>query len=153
MASALLLVVILTAACLSDGDGDGEVPKTVSVDGVTFEVEVVMAPADRVRGLSGRDHLPPMKGMLFVPESRSMEVIWMKEMRFPLDLIWIGGNCTVVDTTLNAAVPAPDTPDADLPFYVPAAAAAYVLEVNAGEVRSMGVETGDEVSFSEGLGC
>ena len=69
--------------------------------------------------------------------------IWMKGMRFPLDLVWIDDD-RVVDVT--ADVPdQPGTPDAQLPIYSPSQPANRVLEVNAGWAKRNGVQPGDRV--------
>jgi uncharacterized membrane protein (UPF0127 family) len=122
------------------------------VGGVEFEVEIVHMPAGRTKGLSDRDRLRPQTGMLFVFETGKASAFWMKDMRFPLDFVWIGNECEVVDTTAN--VPPPDSPDSPLPIYESDPPAAYTLEVNAGEVEQLGIQTGDSVRFSgfpEGL--
>ena len=115
--------------------------------GVEFEVEIVHTPAERARGLSGRDSLRPMTGMLFVFESGKASAFWMKDMRFPLDFVWIGEECGVVDTTLNAPQPS-GAPDSALLLYESASPAAYTLEVNAGELEALGIQKGDAVRFS-----
>ena len=72
----------------------------------------------------------------------------MKDMRFPLDFIWIGADCRVVDVTVEVPPPAPGTPNRELPTYRSSRPAAYTLEVNAGEVERHGVAIGDPVRFS-----
>ena len=121
---------------------------TVTIGDVAFRAEVASEPAERFKGLSGRGSLPPLTGMLFVFESGRTSSFWMRGMLFPLDFIWIGGDCTVVDTTLNAPAPAAGTADSALATYLPATPAAYTFEVNAGEVEQSGIQVGDEVRFS-----
>ena len=73
--------------------------------------------------------------------------IWMKGMRFPLDLVWINDG-RVVDVSAN--VPdQPGTPDAQLPIYSPSNPANRVLEVNSGWAERNGVEPGDTVRLGE----
>ena len=139
---AVLALIAAAASCLSDAQAP-----TVAVGGVEFEVEVAHTPADRAKGLSGRDSLPPNTGMLFVFESGRASTFWMKGMRFPLDFVWIGGDCTVVDVAIDAP-PEPGVPDSQLVRYEPAAPAVYTLEINAGAVGAQGIGIGDEVRFS-----
>ena len=143
------LMVALTAALggLDCGTGDDPGSAMAVVGGARFEIEVVHTPADRARGLSERDGLPTTGGMLFVFESGRASSFWMKGMRFPLDFIWIGEDCTVVDTTTDVPPPDAGAADADLPRYDSALPAAYTLEVNAGMVRELGIRIGDAVSF------
>lgn len=129
----------------------------VAIGGALFEVEIAATTDTRTRGLSGRERLAPQTGMLFVFEPAVASAFWMKEMLFPLDFVWIGKDCKVVDVTLNAPAPAPGTPDSSLPIYEIEAMAGYTLEINAGEVEALGIQVGDGVVFSdvevEGGGC
>jgi len=130
---------------------------SVTVGEVTFEVEIAGTADEQSRGLSGRDGLAPGTGMLFVYQIPQVSIFWMKGMRFPLDFIWIDQDCEVADTGSNAPVPAPGTADSKLPLYRSAVTVLYGLEVNAGEVASLGIKPGDRVTFSDvsaaGDGC
>jgi len=61
--------------------------------GPTLQVTVELARTmqEKIRGLSGRSGLAPGHGMLFVYERPQPIGIWMKDMRFSLDILWIGG--------------------------------------------------------------
>ena len=71
----------------------------------------------------------------------------MKGMRFPIDFVWIGAGCTVIDVTLGASAPPAGTADSALPLYTPSAPILYALEINAGEVAELGIEVGAPVAF------
>ena len=98
-----------------------------------------------------------MTGMLFVFETGRASAFWMKGMLFALDFVWIGEDCTVVDTTVHVSNPAPGTPDSELPTYASDVPATYTLEINASEVDRLGIRVGDKVGFSgipvSGPGC
>ena len=85
--------------------------------------------------------------MLFVFEGGQASAFWMKEMRFPLDFVWISQDCLVVDITPNVPAPRPQTPLSDLPTYTSRHPAAYNFEINAGEAAELGIELGDAVRF------
>ena len=140
----LALATSVAGCCRQSGPS----PPTVTVGEATFEVEVAATPAERTQGLSGRGSLPPRNGMLFTYSSGAPTSIWMKGMLFPLDIIWIGNGCEVVDITLNTPVPPSGSDDSKLPRYRSAVQAANVLEINAGEVQLLGITVGDTVSFS-----
>ena len=123
----------------------------VTVGDAVFAVELALTPDQRAQGLSGRPTLAPGTGMLFVYNKDSRYSFWMKDMRFPLGLVWIGAGCTVVDITHNAPPPAPGQVTTDLPLYIPAVAAQYVLEINAGEVESAGIQFGAPVTYTGSL--
>ena len=119
----------------------------VEVGGAAFKVDVADDAAERAQGLSGRAGLPDDVGMLFVYQEPVVPGFWMRQMRFPLDFVWIGEGCEVVDVTPNVPEPLPDTSDAELVVYRPAAPILYNLEVNAGTSESQGIEVGDAVRF------
>jgi uncharacterized membrane protein (UPF0127 family) len=68
----------------------------VIIAGVRLSVEVADTPAERGRGLSGREMLPENSGMLFVFDTPGRYGFWMYGMKFPLDIIWIDERLRVV---------------------------------------------------------
>ena len=120
-----------------------------------FAVEVADDDEERSRGLSGRDPLPDDGGMLFVFQEPTLPGFWMRQMRFPLDFVWIGDGCEVVDVTASVPAPEPGTPDSELTVYLPGAPVLYNLEVNAGTAERHGIGVGDTVRFRNvpGGGC
>ncbi len=117
---------------------------------MAFDAEIAHTAGERNKGLSSRESLAPQTGMLFVFEAEARYGFWMVGMRFPLDFVWIGTNCEVVDITRNVPNPAPETPTSELPIYQPDAPAKYNLEINAGEADGLGIEPGDIARF-EGI--
>jgi len=115
-------------------------------------VEVVDTPAARARGLSGRASLPPGEGMLFVFEDTQIHTFWMKDMMFPLDLVWIGEQCNVDSITPDVPPPTPEQADSDLPRFHPPQPVRYVLEINGGEAAAANIQVGDPVAFSGSQG-
>ncbi len=114
-------------------------------------VELAVTPAERNQGLSGHPPLADNEGMLFVFENEAKWTFWMKEMLFPLDMLWIDARCTVVDITENAPKPESGQALGDLPRFFPKTLAQYVLEVNAGTAQRTGIAIGDQVSFGGSL--
>lgn len=98
----------------------------------------------RVQGLSGRDLLPELTGKLFIFDKPGIYSFWMKDMKFPLDFIWISNN-KVVDLTED--VPYPKYRSESLPVYQPKTPVDRVLEVNAGFIKKEGIQIGDIVRF------
>jgi uncharacterized membrane protein (UPF0127 family) len=145
----LVVIASQTATAATEtGPGPGlraggldRIDATIGEVGVTLEVAA--APQERQLGLSGRSGLAPDAGMLFYARSGSVTGLWMNEMLFDLDFIWVGADCTVVD--LHENVPAPTGPDDALPIYRPDAEAATVIELAAGSVAAGGIKLGDTV--------
>ena len=129
----------------------------VRIGDALFPVDLALTPEQRSQGLSGREVMAAETGMLFIFENEGTFSFWMKEMHFPLDIVWIGADCTVVDVTLGAPPPEEGQALADLPRFSPSSPALYVLELNAGEFAEQGIDPGDLVEFVgdlEGLhGC
>ncbi|MFZ5845697.1 MAG: DUF192 domain-containing protein [Patescibacteria group bacterium] len=115
----------------------------VKIKDQIFLVEVAVTAKERERGLSGRTTLAPNRGMLFVFASPGVYHFWMREMRFPLDFIWIKDQ-TVVDLSENIPSPTGGEKPVEL---APRQPVDKVLEVNAGEVTKYGITVGDKVDF------
>ena len=120
---------------------------TVFVGETAFDVEIAATPAEHQRGLSGREELAPGDGMLFVYAEPSVLTFWMKDMLLPLDFVWVGADCTVVDITHDVPNPPRDAAPLALPRYSSAGPASYNLEINAGEAQRFGLSEGDLVRF------
>ncbi len=130
---------------------------SVVVGEVAFEVELAVTPAERQQGLSGHEPLAPREGMLFVYGEPRVLSFWMRGMLFPLDFVWIGPECTVVDITPEVPIPPPGAALGGLPTYSPSSPASYNLEIGAGEAARAGLALGDPVRFvgivAEGADC
>lgn len=113
--------------------GDGPV---VTIGNVPVSVTVAATPQAREQGLSGAQPLRPGQGMLFVFPAEGKQGFWMKDMNYPLDIIWADASGSVV-TIWRDLSPA-TYPQA---FY-PTEPALYVLEVPAGFAEQNGIATG-----------
>lgn len=134
--AALMALVVATFA------GPELVPLTLP-SGKQLQVEVMLKDEDRAMGLMFRDSLPPDHGMLFVFDEPDFHAIWMKNCRFPIDILWLDEERKVVH--LSEAVP-PCKAD-PCPTYQPLRKAAYVVELNAGEARREKAILGAALSF------
>ena len=160
---AVALPLLLAGPGCNGGGGDpaasvAPAPPAVSIGGgAAVPVELALTGAQRSRGLSGRESLSAGSGMLFVFDQPNKSGFWMPEMRFSLDIIWIGADCRLVHIEADVPHPAPETPRSELPIYAPDAPGQYVLEVNAGDAARAGWQTGDAATFRgpglEDTGC
>ncbi len=108
-----------------------------------LQVEVMVRDEDRAMGLMFRSSLPADHGMLFVFRQLGHHGIWMKNCRFPIDIVWLDENRNVVH--VHAA--APPCAREPCPTYRPIQSARYVLEINSGQARREGVEVGSRLDF------
>ena len=115
-----------------------------------FTAVVVDTPVTRARGLSGRDALAPPRAMWFDMGRAAPATFWMLGMRFPIDIVWIDADLRVVHVTHEAPVPPEGASQTDLPRYTPGDVdVRYVLEINAGLARELGIEPGVRVTLRE----
>ena len=124
--------------------------KTVDVtfpDGKVFTMVVMDTEAGRKQGLSGVASLQPSAGMLFVFDADAPQSMWMKEMNFPLDMIWLDGNKQVVHIEQN--VPKPTADEISLPTYQSSIPARYVIEVGAGTTLAEKLGVGQTLTWSQ----
>ncbi|MFA6354400.1 MAG: DUF192 domain-containing protein [Candidatus Paceibacterota bacterium] len=119
--------------------------KFLKVNGVEFSVEMADTTLSRMKGLSGRDGLVENEGMFFVFDSPANQGFWMKDMKFPIDIIWIKDG-KIVGFVENAQ-PEPGKTVFGLKIYNSSEPVDRVLEVNAGTVAKYGFEVGQSVSF------
>ena len=109
----------------------------------TFKLEVEIADddAERAQGLSGREALAPDRGLLFVFDEPAAAGFWMRNMNFPIDIIWIDGAWRVVGITANVS------PDSFPQVFYPPEPIKYVLETNAGWALKNNLQIGESVLF------
>lgn len=100
-----------------------------------FTVELAKTVGQQANGLMRRDSLEKNKGMLFVYEKEEPHAIWMKNMKFAIDVVWLNKNKEIIFMKEN--VPPCDT--FACPLYSADAASAYVLELPAGTVERIGL--------------
>jgi uncharacterized membrane protein (UPF0127 family) len=116
---------------------------TVFLGGKLFSVEIAKTEATRERGLSGHKPLLDNEAMLFVFPKPDFYSFWMKDMTFPIDIIWIDQNMTITHIE-NSLSPTTYPTTFESPQQ-----SLYVLEVSAGEAEKLGIKVGDRVNFSQ----
>jgi uncharacterized membrane protein (UPF0127 family) len=112
---------------------------TVSIGDKKIQVEVAKTQKEKAKGLSGRKSLPEKQGMLFINEEPTKSSIWMKDMNFAIDIIWIDENQKVIGVEKEVS---PDTYPAR---FRPSKAVKYILEVNTGFVSRNNISVGSEL--------
>ncbi len=143
----LSLLAMLAALACGGPPTESPQPAMVRVANAAYTVDVAAQPETRQQGLSGRESLPQNAGMLFVFDEEQELQFWMKDMRFPLDIIWIDAQCRLIDISAHVPTPPPGADNADIPRANAPSPARYVLELNAGEASRAGLSPGDRVEF------
>ena len=119
------------------------IPQTVklTVGQRIVRLYTAKTPAAQERGLSGRADLATDRGMLFVFENPEKVCLWMKDMGFSLDMLWLDGDKKVLQIQQNAI------PESYPEKFCATSDAKYVIELRAGQVKALGIRMGQPLDF------
>jgi uncharacterized membrane protein (UPF0127 family) len=127
----ILLLILILAAILfyaeQASSACGAYKRTeINFASTTVTVDIADTDCKQALGLSGRARLEENTGMLFSFASEGIHTFWMKDMRFPIDIIWLdpSGKITGVEQNVKPET-YPETFGGD---YL----SQYVLELPAG---------------------
>ncbi len=112
-------------------------------NGFAVTAELAITDEERQQGLMFREKLNPDQGMLFVFEEEGIHPFWMKNMRFPIDILWLDAQKRIVHLESNV----PPCPSDPCPSYGPGSAAMYVLELQGGGSEKQGLRLYDRLAF------
>ena len=120
---------------------------TLAIGNLIINLEIADTPELRTLGLSGHSPLSDSEGMLFVFEKVSAYHFWMKDMLFPLDIIWLevdesNKEGSIVDISRNVL------PESYPKSFSPSVPVRYVLEVNANLTERNNWKIGDRLKLS-----
>lgn len=134
--SLILIVVLVGGFFILKNRFDTVVYKNVTFNNHTFHVEFANTQTAREQGLSQRDSIAANGGMLFDFGKNGDWRMWMVQMRFPIDIVWLKQDGTVVHVKENAQ-PAdyPEVYKSDTPAW-------YVVELPSGTAQSIGIKEG-----------
>lgn len=113
----------------------------VKINDAIVEVDIASSDVERARGLSGRTNLAENSGLLFVFDRPSRNMFWMKDMNFPIDIIWLDENKKIIYIQQKLS------PKTYPEVFGPEASSLYVLEVNSNFTKKHNIKIGDQVSF------
>lgn len=116
--------------------------KKVCIKDVCIKAEIADTESERQTGFMFRENLDKESALLFVFKQEGFYSFWMKNMRFPLDIIWISNDKRIVDIKKNVA-PCGSACES----LVSLARALYVLEVNSGFVSEHNIKIGQKIDF------
>lgn len=145
----ILLVVVALASLTFSKDGFKDFlpnlvdnPKVI-INNQTFKVEIADDEKEKQIGLSGKKTLPADKGLLFTFNKADYYSFWMKNMLFPIDIIFINGD-KIVTIYENLQ---PPTSEEDLSILQPEEPSDKVLEINANLSKKYNIKKGDKVKI------
>jgi uncharacterized membrane protein (UPF0127 family) len=140
----ILLLSLWILVVFTEGvDADKRRPVALP-SGRQIDAEVADTPEARAKGLMFRDQLPAEGGMLFIFQQAAPHQFWMKNCKFPIDIIWLNDRKEIIYIS-------PDTPPCKsdpCPNYgPPSGKALYVLEVASGLVQKEKLKPGMKLQF------
>lgn len=116
---------------------------TLRVGNYVLPIEIADTEAAREQGFSGRERPESGHGLLFIFETPGMYGFWMKEMRFAIDIVWIGDNWEVVGVARDVL------PESFPNTFSPPTPVRYVLELPAGDTAAFGIDTGSKLYLDQ----
>lgn len=106
-----------------------------------FSFEIADTSAERTKGLSGRTTLSDTKALLFVFDTPGKECIWMKDMKFSIDILWFDSNKKLVHEKRNVS------PDTFPEKFCPPVDTKYIVETAAGVAEKNHLKIGDKLEI------
>ena len=114
----------------------------ITIAGRKLELEVARTQQQQAMGLMYRTSLADNRGMLFVFNSPQQTKFWMKNVRIPLDMIFLRNGKV---QAIAASVPPCNTKNC--PTYGPDSAIDRVIELRGGLAAELGLNVGDRVQI------
>ena len=104
-----------------------------------FTIEIANTDPTREFGLMKRDDMAPNHGMIFVFGEEQPRSFWMKNTRFPLDILYLDSTGKIVSIKQMKAY--------DLTAVPSDAPAKYAIELNFGAAKNYGIKVGDHIEI------
>ena len=139
----VVFFIILVAAYIVAQNANNET--YVAVNDGQFQVKIAETESEKQVGLSETESLPENEGMLFLFDEPDYYSFWMRDMKFPIDIIFINGN--KVTTIISNALP-PSQTDGSLTTFQPKEKSDKVLEVNAGIAQKYNIQEGSIIDIN-----
>jgi hypothetical protein len=140
------LIVLLATVLITRQLETLEIPRTttIKIGSQKIKAEIVTTPLAAYRGLSNRPTLGADEGMLFNFIDKQEREFVMREMNFPLDIIFIAD-----DRIIKIAANLPPEGNDVVNIYSSGGPVNQVLEVNGGYCREKGINVGDQILLSK----
>jgi uncharacterized protein len=115
----------------------------LTIGGGVFNARLATTESERSKGLSGVRELKPNEALLMAFPYESNWSVWMKDMKIPIDVIWLDSQGKVLYIVTDISPDNSDnvifTPNSDL--------VKYILEIPAGKVKESSINEKSMASF------
>jgi uncharacterized membrane protein (UPF0127 family) len=139
----LLIFPALFLIFISAMPGEKKFVQVFFPDGFSVTAELAITDEERQLGFMFRTEINQDQGMLFIFEEEGYHSFWMKNMNFPLDILWLDKDKRIIHLE-SCVPPCQRTP---CPSYAPLLPALYVLELKAGSIEKKGLKLYDRLDF------
>jgi uncharacterized membrane protein (UPF0127 family) len=116
----------------------------VTVRGLELNADLAVTQEQMAKGLAVKDELEENESMLFVFGEPSRHSFWMKDMKFPIDILWLDSDGKVVHIEKNLQ---PCLSVLVCTNYSPNTDSQYVLETVSGFTQRHNVNVGTDIDF------
>lgn len=117
------------------GNSEGDSDCFITLNNERFDLDLANTSAERQQGLSGTASLTPQTGKFFVFDNPGMNGFWMKDMNYPIDIIWFDQDLYIVGISKNLA------PSTYPQTFYPNSPSVYTLEVAAGSADRLNLNS------------
>ncbi|MCF7820429.1 MAG: DUF192 domain-containing protein [Candidatus Pacebacteria bacterium] len=136
-----LFLVILTAS--NQNQGDNKKMIGARLGSCVFSLEIVSDPLSWYKGLSHREALDQDKGMIFIFPDKKTRTFVMREMNFPLDIIFLKDKKVINIEQANLEI----AKDNNLREYKSQDESNMVVEINQGLSKKCEIKTDTTLKF------
>lgn len=147
-----ILVIILTGFFIYFGNfvvtevGQNSEKREIRIGEKNYQLEIVKTSQELEKGLSKFETIKNNQGMLFIFETPGRWNIWMKDMKFNIDIIFLNEKKEVVTIFKNVKF---ETHQNVYEYrkYQPDFDSKYVIELKEGEIAENKIKLGDKIEF------
>ncbi|RYZ86967.1 MAG: DUF192 domain-containing protein [Moraxellaceae bacterium] len=141
----IVLAAIFTAAALFANNSQtvSRYDETITIGDINYQADIARTVTDLQHGLSDSPQIAADQAMVFIFPTLSKWGIWMKDMNYPIDILWLDKAKKVQHIVEDAQ---PDSyPETS--FYPPSDAR-YVIELKSGTVKDKRITIGTQAAFN-----
>jgi len=146
LVSLSLIVLIASLLFATQIEQKEQIPqKQLRINNQVFLIEIADTPKSRSQGLSDRESIASDESMLFVFPEPGLYGFWMKDMNFPIDIVWLSEDFRI--THIEREV----SPESFPKSFISNDVSQYVLEFDTGVSDTLGLQEGDIIEISKVL--
>lgn len=119
----------------------------VEINGFILNIDIALTDKQKQDGLSIKSSMKENEGMLFIFDKPTYQSFWMKGMNFPIDIIWLNENLSIVH--IEKSLEPCETLFA-CQSYRPTSESLYVLETISGFSEKYGLKIGNKINIKIG---